>query len=222
VVNWGSAWTVHYSTRDVAEPEDVPAWLRGAPHAVQAFLDEKGVPDGLPFLLSPRFEYDIDLNSYFHRPVLLDAPWNTNANRARALAGFLTFLERSRGGRSWRDAVEDDHLAYHQWRRRDEEGPRVAGATWSQEVSHVNQFYAWAVTRKLAGAVPIPQRPRRPAPPGTSFAPLYGGEMVPATYAHDEGGERIVRLPRGPQRRRRAARRRRGRPRPRLRRRSGR
>jgi site-specific recombinase XerD len=186
---------VHYTNRDVAEPEGAPAWLRGTPDGVRAFLDEAGVPDGLPFLLSPRFEYDTALNSYFHRPVLLDAPWNTNANRARALAGFLTFLERSRGSRPWRAAVEEDHLAYHQWRRRDEEGPRVAGGTWSQEVSHVNQFYAWAVMRKLVGAVPIPQRDRRPAPPGTIRAPLYGGEQVPATYAHDEGGERIEWLP---------------------------
>lgn len=186
---------MHYTTRDVDEPEDVPAWLRGTPEGVRAFLDEAGVPDGLPFLLSPRFEYDAELNSYFHRPVLLDAPWNSNANRARALAGFLTFLERSRGGRGWRDAAEEDHLAYHQWRRRDEEGPRVAGATWSQEVSHVNQFYSWAVTRKLAGSVPIPQRARRPPPPGTACVSLYGGETVPATYAHDEGGERIEWLP---------------------------
>lgn len=192
---WGLAWTVHYSTRDVAEPEDVRTWLRGAADGVRAFLDEAGIPDGLPFLLSPRFEYDAELNSYFHRPGLIDAPWNTNANRARALAGFLTFLEQSRGGRSWRDAAEDDHLAYHQWRRRDEAGPRVAGTTWSLEVSHVNQFYGWAVGRKLVGVVPIPQRARRPAPAGTPRAPLYGGEMVPATYAHDEGGERIEWLP---------------------------
>ena len=85
MLTWGSAWTVHYTTRDLADPEEVPAWLRGAPDGIRAFLDETGVPDGLPFLLSPRFEYDTELNSYFHRPVLLDAPWNTNANRARVL-----------------------------------------------------------------------------------------------------------------------------------------
>jgi site-specific recombinase XerD len=107
----------------------------------------------------------------------------------------LTFLGRARGGRSWREATEADHLAFHQWRRRDAAGPRVAGATWSQEVSHVNQFYAWAVTRKLVGAVPIPQRVRRSAPAGTVHRTVYDGELVPATYAHDEGGERIEWLP---------------------------
>jgi len=162
---------------------------------VRSWLDEAGVPDGLPFLLSPRFEYDVALNSYFHRPALIGAPWNSNANRARALAGFLNFLDRARGGRPWREATEADHLAFHQWRRRDAEGPQVAGGTWSQEVSHVNQFYEWAVTRKLAGAVPIPHRARRPAPAGTVRRTVYGSEMVPATYAHDEGGERIEWLP---------------------------
>jgi hypothetical protein len=191
----GAAWTVHYTARDVAEPEDVPVWLRGVSDGVRSWLDEAGVPDGLPFLLSPRFEYDVALNSYFHRPALIDAPWNSNANRARALAGFLNFLDRARGGRPWRGATEADHLAFHQWRRRDAEGPQVAGGTWSQEVSHVNQFYEWAVTRKLVGAVPIPRRARRPAPAGTVRRTVYDGEMVPATYAHDEGGERIEWLP---------------------------
>jgi hypothetical protein len=49
---------------------------------VRASLDEAGIPDGpdgLPFLLSPRFEYDAELNSYFRRPALIDAPWNTSA-----------------------------------------------------------------------------------------------------------------------------------------------
>lgn len=145
-------------------------------------------------MLSPRFEYDAALNSYFHRAGLIGAPVNSNANRARALAGFLNFLHRSRGGRSWREATEGDHLAFHQWRRRDAAGPRVSGATWSQEVSHVNQFYAWAVARSLLGAVPVPQRARRPAPQGM-LRMAAGGELVPATYAHDEGGERVEWLP---------------------------
>jgi site-specific recombinase XerD len=190
-----SSWTVHYTSRDVVRPEPVLPWLRDLPGDLTPWLDEVGLPDGLPFLLSPRFEYDVVLNSYFHRVNLVDAPWNSNANRARALAGFLSFLHQARGGRSWRDATEEDHLAYHRWRRRDPAGPRVAGSTWSQEVSHVNQFYAWAVRQKEVGAVPIPQRARRPAPLGALLG-FGGGEgTVPATYAHDEGGERIEWLP---------------------------
>ena len=120
------------------------------------------------------------LNSYFHRVNLIDAPWNSNANRARALAAFLNFLHGARGGKSWRQASESDHLAFHQWRRRDPAGPRVAGGTWSQEVSHVNQFFEWAVRQHQIGAIPIPHRSRRPAPPGTLQA-ARAGSTVPAT-----------------------------------------
>jgi integrase len=193
-VTQGAAWTVHYTSRDVARPAEVLPWLRDLPEDLTPWLDEAGLPDGLPFLLSPRYEYDVVLNSYFHRVNLIDAPWNSNANRARALAAFLNFLHHARGGKSWRQATESDHLAFHQWRRRDPTGPRVAGGTWSQEVSHVNQFFEWAVRQNQVGAVPIPQRARRPAPLGTLQA-ARGGGTVPATYAHDEGGERIEWLP---------------------------
>ncbi|MFE9476197.1 hypothetical protein ACFYOR_34915 [Streptomyces griseofuscus] len=115
------------------------------------------------------------------------------------MARYFNFLYFSRGGRDWRQATEDDHLAFHHWRRRDESGPTVQGSTWSQEVSHVNQFYQWAVGRQLVAEVPIPQRDRRTPPPGSSFAPSRAGAAgtatVPATYAHDEAGERIEWLP---------------------------
>lgn len=68
---------------------------------------------------------------------------------------FFNFLYFSRGGKDWRQATEDDHFAFHHWRRRDESGPTVQGSTWSQEVSHVNQFYQWAVGGQLVAEVPI-------------------------------------------------------------------
>ena len=171
---------MHYTSRDIARPEEVLPWLGDLPEDLAPWLDEAGLPDGLPFLLSPRYEYDVVLNSYFHRVNLIDAPWNSNANRARALAAFLNFLHGARGGKSWRQASESDHLAFHQWRRRDPAGPRVAGGTWSQEVSHVNQFFEWAVRQHQIGAIPIPHRSRRPAPPGTLQA-ARAGSTVPAT-----------------------------------------
>lgn len=61
----------------------------------------------------------------------------------------------------WRDATEADHLAYHHWRRRDLRGPRVDGVTWSQEVSHLQQFSVHASSKSRISAVPIPQRARR-------------------------------------------------------------
>ena len=72
-VTQGAAWTVHYTSRDVARPAEVLPWLRDLPEDLTPWLDEAGLPDGLPFLLSPRYEYDVVLNSYFHQVNLIDA-----------------------------------------------------------------------------------------------------------------------------------------------------
>lgn len=144
--------------------------------------------------MSPRFEYDVTLNAYFRQAHVMAAPWNTNANRGRAIRAFLDFLWSARGGKSWRDASVDDHLAYHSWRRLDEAGPGVEGGTWSQEVSHVNQFYAWAQGQGHVAELPIPQRPRRLVP-GLVRRSSAVLDTVPATFAHDERGHRIEWLP---------------------------
>ncbi|MEY2231621.1 hypothetical protein [Streptomyces sp. BF23-19] len=81
-----------------ALPDDLPKWL-----------DEMAIPDGTPYLLSPRFEYDVSLNAYFLQANQASAPRNTSMNRARALKRFFDFLWTSRGRRSWRDATETDH-----------------------------------------------------------------------------------------------------------------
>lgn len=180
--------------RDLECPESAPEIVRSW-GGVDAWLDEEGLPDGLPYLLSPQFEYDVDLNAYFRQPHVMVAPWNTNANRGRALCGFLNFLWSARGGRSWRNAREEDHLAYHAWRREDEAGPTVEGGTWSQEVSHVNQFYVWAMQQGHVAGLPIPQRPRRPGPSGVMRRASAVLDTVPATFAHDERGQRIEWLP---------------------------
>jgi hypothetical protein len=70
-------------------------------------------------------------------------------------------------------------------------GQLVVVAPWNQEVSHVNQFFVWAVRRRLVGADPAPQRARRPVAPWTARSAVRGTETVPATYAHDEDGERV-------------------------------
>jgi hypothetical protein len=87
--------------RDLPAPTTTRSFLDVQPGDLVSWLDEAGLPDGLPFLLSPRFEYDVELNSYFLQ-ANPTAPWNTNANRARALARFFSFLHTSRGGKSWR------------------------------------------------------------------------------------------------------------------------
>ncbi|MEV5493748.1 hypothetical protein AB0L47_38290 [Streptomyces bobili] len=185
-------WSTHFTSRDLPESAEPAGYLRLPPAEWERWLDDLGIPDGTPYLLSPTFAYDVHLNSYFHRVDFLEGPLNSENNRASASARFLNSLHSNRGGKGRQDATEADHLAYHHWRRRDVRGPRVDGGTWNQEVSHLQQFYLHAVSKGWASEVPIPQRaprewsghqvpgPRRPE-----------GQSVPATYAHDEGGERI-------------------------------
>jgi hypothetical protein len=111
---------------------------------LEAWLDAEDVPDGLPFLVSPALEYDIDLNRYFLRPAMIAAAQHTRLAVAGDLCRFLRFLHESRGGKSWRDAQEDGHAAFLYWRRFDPAGPRVAASTWNRELALVNGFFAWA------------------------------------------------------------------------------
>ena len=161
----------------------------------EGWLADEAIAPGTPFLLSPVFEYDVDLNAYFAEELATSTPKTQEAS-ARDLAAFLTFLWRSRGGRSWRDATEDDHRAYLNWRRRDPRGPRVSGTTWDREVATVNKFYWWALKVGYLAAHPIPQRMRRSQRAGgdRNAARARDG-LRPATYSHDGGSERVVWLP---------------------------
>ncbi|MFD0008245.1 integrase [Streptomyces sp. NPDC127178] len=132
----------------------------------------------------------------------MEGPLNSQINRALAICRKLNFLHQSRGGKEWRDATESDHTAYHYWRRRDPRGPRVDGDTWSQEVSHLQQFYVYAKRKLWVPEVPIPQRPRRDGKHEAAKGrrrrkpdSAAETETVPATYAHDEGGQVIEWLP---------------------------
>jgi len=163
---------------------------------LDAWLDGEEILDGTPFLLSPRFEYDIELNQFFASWQMMSMRANTQISYARDLARFLTFLLLARGGKSWRDAADDDHLAYLAWRRRDPAGPRVAGSTWDREVAAVNRFYEWAVGRGFVSVNPVPQRARALAPleAGVRGAGAKSG-TTPATYSHDAASERVQWLP---------------------------
>jgi hypothetical protein len=134
------------------------------------------------------FDYDVDMNGYFHSGGMVGAPFNTQVAYARDMASFFTFLWRGRGGRGWRDAEEEDHLAYFRWRRGGECRPRVAGSTWSREVTAVSQFYAWAVARGLAAVNPVPRRSRRAPLPGAVGSTATA---APATLPHDVRREQI-------------------------------
>lgn len=170
-------------------------FVESLPADLEGWLDAADVVEGTPFLLSPLFEYDVDLNGFFRGLRMAAAPGNTRNGYAADLARFLTFLWVGRGGRSWRDAAEEDHLAYLVWRRRDEAGPRVQGATWDREVAAVDQFYRWAVGRGLVVSSPVPQRARRPVPAQVGRHRGGGDDSTPATYSHDAAAERVQWLP---------------------------
>ncbi|WP_256966243.1 site-specific integrase, partial [Streptomyces griseiscabiei] len=153
-------WRVHFTRRDPAWPREATPFIREFSALFSGLdqrLDELGVPEGQPFLISPAGQYDVALNRYFS-VWLASSPWNTQAAHARDLRTYFDFLWFGRGRRDWRDASMDDRAAYEWWRRRDEHGPRVEDSSWDREVSTVNQFYLWAIEQDLVRANPIRQR----------------------------------------------------------------
>jgi site-specific recombinase XerD len=189
-------WRVRFTRVELPVPPSPLPVIAEACAGWPAWLAESGIEPGTPFLVSPSLEYDVVLNGFFQEPPMRAAATTTQAGYARDLAAFLSFLWSARDRRSWWDATEADHLAYLVWRRRDPDGPRVAGATWDREVAAVNRFYRWAVRRGHLTRNPVPQVSRRPA--GVDAG--WGGartldEQRPATYAHDSVRERVQWLP---------------------------
>ncbi|MEU1536125.1 integrase [Streptomyces fagopyri] len=181
-----TGWRVHFTRRELARPREVTPFMRefGSLFAgLDGWLDERGVPEGQPFLLSPKGQYDVELNRYF-AVWLASSPWNTQAATARDLRTFFDFLWFARDECSWRDATADDRAAYEWWRRRDEHGPRVEDGTWDREVSTVNQFYLWAIEQDLVRANPIRQRAAAAWSPWTSGAGRGAVRQVPAEASH--------------------------------------
>jgi len=112
--------------------------------------------------MSPAFAYDDKLNAFFYSSEMLASRATTRLGYARDLRSFLTFLQHSRGLDDWRHATEEDHRAYLIWRREDPSDPRFSDSTWDRDLSAVNRFFAWQVSRGDRHATPIRQRERRP------------------------------------------------------------
>ncbi|MEU5847955.1 site-specific integrase [Saccharopolyspora shandongensis] len=190
-----AGWQVRYVPAELPEPTAPFPFVAELPTDWSDWRKEDDVPVGTPFLISPWYEYDVELNAFFRSAEMVGCAWNTQAGYARDVAAFLNFLWFSRRSKPWRDTTEHDHVAYSTWRRLDPGGPRVDDSTWNREVAAQNRFFAWQVKAGNLARSPIPQRERRSTPveagrPGGTM----GGE-TPATYSHGAGRERIEWLP---------------------------
>lgn len=56
--------STHFTSRDLPESVEPAGYLRLPPAEWERWLDDLGIPDGTPYLLSPTFAYDVHLNSY--------------------------------------------------------------------------------------------------------------------------------------------------------------
>ncbi|WP_327321348.1 site-specific integrase [Streptomyces sp. NBC_01210] len=190
-----NAWRVRATAEDFDLPPDgLPFDVRLLTANRAEWPREPGLEAGTPFLVSPVFEYDVVLNRFFQSPGMRMHAVNTQFGYARDLAAFLTFLWVSRRCKGWRDAAEVDHLAYLAWRRRDGDGPRIAGSTWNREVAGVDAFYRWAARAGHVPTSPIPQVARRPRV-GPQLSRRTADEQRPAMYALDTGAVRVEWLP---------------------------
>ncbi|MFD5891808.1 site-specific integrase [Streptomyces sp. NPDC060334] len=190
-----NAWRLRATAEDFDLPPDgLPFDVRLLTANRAEWLREAGLEAGTPILISPVFEYAVVLNRFFQSPGMRMHAVNTQFGYARDLAAFLTFLWVSRRCKGWRDAAEEDHLAYLAWRRRDGDGPRIARSTWNREVAGVDAFYRRAVRAGHVPTSPIPQVARR-LRVGPQLSRRTADEQRPATYARDTGAVRMEWLP---------------------------
>jgi hypothetical protein len=91
-------WRLQVTRRGLAPLSALLHEAAGAADNLDDWLDREDIPDGVPYLISPDLEYDIDLNRYFLRPALAGAARNTQLAAARDIRRFLDFLWCARGG----------------------------------------------------------------------------------------------------------------------------
>ncbi|WP_128977512.1 site-specific integrase [Streptomyces roseicoloratus] len=182
-------WRVFITRHDLPRPQ-TPDPLMDLLWDLDEWLDENGIDDGTPYLISPEGRYDVELNSYFTSE-LAASPEDTQRAHAYDLKMWLTFLWISRGRKDWRHADTDDRAAYKRWRTSDPRGPHVDPVTWDREVATVNTFYKWAThpKRTYAAENPIVQREARVHP---SRGGRHSTAMTPAETSHTGPRNEVV------------------------------
>lgn len=187
-------WIVRFTNDGECTVRNPMPFVELVPAPGPDWQKKAGLTSGTPFLISPLFGYDVELNEYLIKELGGRAA-KTKEAAARDLASFLTFLWKCRDKKSWKEADEDDHLAYLTWRRRDPDGPNIAGTTWDREVALVNQFYWWAVRRGYVDKHPIPQRVVAHFPRSQGLFRRQQESLRPATYSHVGSPETVAWLP---------------------------
>lgn len=72
-----SHWWLQVTRREIAPLSAVLPEAANVADDLDDWLDREDITDGVPYLISPALEYDIDLNLYFLRPALVGASRNT-------------------------------------------------------------------------------------------------------------------------------------------------
>jgi hypothetical protein len=85
-------WRLEVTRRGLAPLSALLPEAESAEDDLDGWLDRKDIPDGVPFLISPRLEYDVDLNRHFLRPALVGSSRNTQLAAAGDVRRFLDFL----------------------------------------------------------------------------------------------------------------------------------
>ena len=58
-------WRVWYTRRGLPGPVTALPFVGALLDGLDGWLDEGGIAEGTPFLVSPLFEYDVDLNGFY-------------------------------------------------------------------------------------------------------------------------------------------------------------
>ncbi|MFH8620115.1 hypothetical protein ACH4E8_34240 [Streptomyces sp. NPDC017979] len=92
-------WRVHFTRRDPAWPREATPFIREFSALFSGLdqrLDDLGVPERQPFLISPAGQYDVALNRYFSVWLAL-SPVEHPGRPARDLRTYFDFLWFGRG-----------------------------------------------------------------------------------------------------------------------------
>lgn len=80
-------WWVRFARDRKPLPANPMAFFEDLPEFSEPWLSDEGITPGTPFLLSPKFEYDLELNEYSTKELVSSAPKTQEAS-ASDLASF--------------------------------------------------------------------------------------------------------------------------------------